>query len=249
MSMTEPNESATTTTPDGKPWGDRTPESLWDEVKTLRDENAKRRQALAPYSETFDGIGDDTRAVLIDFAKAVKSGDEQAIKGYVAAWAESFGISKAEVADAVEQAEEEKGRPLTAADLQKLRDELKAEYQQEWQQAEQARQVADIAGRVTAHAEKLGYDQAKDPVAWTALLNYAMRLQQSEGLEALPALDKAHEALEGWRQQQIDTYVASKGQEARRRPAPSSTGSAPAKDSTPKNLKEANEAARARFNL
>ena len=242
LTIDTPNESASAE----KPWGDRTPDSMWDEIKSLRDENAKRRQANSRY-EVIDGLADDTREVIFDFVKAVRTGDEARIKDYVTTWADSFGVSKAEVTEAIADATEEKGSALTAKELQKALDDLRREIAEQQQSADQQRQTAALADRVTQKAASLGYDREKDPIAWRALLGHAMDLQQQEGIEALAALDKAHAALEGWRQQHIDSFVANKGREAQRRPAPSTSGSAPTKDATPKNLKEARAAAEDRF--
>lgn len=242
-----PDESTETTATDAPPWGDRTPESLWDENKNLRKENEDKRKRYSKYEPAFDGLSEDTANVLLDFARAVRSGDETSIKGYVSTWADSFGISKAEVKEAIADATEEKGRPLTAADLDKLRQELREESRRELTQAEQQRATRDLADTIITKAKSLGYDQGEDPFAWKGLLGRATEIQHAEGIEALAALEKAH-AERGERDQRIiDSFVASKGQEAQRRPAPSSSGSAPTKDTTPKNIAEATERMKARF--
>lgn len=244
-----PNESATTETAT-PPWGDRTPDSLWDEVKQLRQENAERRQKYRRAERALEGLDDETREVVSDFLDAVRHNDTRAITHYVSQWAEAFGITKTEVREAIADAQEEKGdRPLTAKDLERIREELRQEALAELQEAEKRRQTEAAAARITSHAEKLGYSQKEDPIAWKAVLGRAMDIQTAEGCSAIEALDKAHAEFQERDQRVRDQYVAERRQEAQRRPAPSGTGSAPARDSTPKTLKEADKALRARLGI
>lgn len=233
----------TPTTPETDTFASRTHESLVDEVRTLRKENEDKRKKYAPVAEVLDGLTGETREVIADFAKRIRNGDQDGVRDYIAEWADAYGITKAEVKEAIAEAEDD--GPVTT---KRLQEEL-AKIRREQIEAERQRDTSALAGRVTAHAEHLGYSEEQDEAKWASLMDRAMGIQRREGITAIASLDKAHEALERERQAAIDEYVASKGQEAQRRPAPSTSGSAPTKDTVPKNTKEADLALKRRFGV
>lgn len=239
----EVTEVVTTTTGDeaAPDWSDRTHESLVDEVKRLRDEQAKKRIRYAPYERAFDGMDPGSAEQLIQFASAVKNWDEPALKGMVGTWATQFGLSKAEAKEVIEEATDDGDKPLTQAALQKALADMQRQQNEQMSKAQRdAAQATKVAG-IRKHAEGLGYDEAKDALMWDTLFTHSQRiLRESKGsLSETEALDRAHEALDGLRTKHIDEWRSSKSQDAQRKAAPSAVGGTPAKDNTPTNLDDA----------
>jgi len=219
----------------------------------LRKQNEAYRRRWEPIENAFDGLEPGNAQEILSLAGAVKNWDEGTIRSKIASWASGLGMTvaeaKAAAAEVIADATDDGDEPLTKKGLTEAltrwqADQAKAQQAQQAQQAQERR-----AGEIRTRVTELGYDPAKDAVGHDALWGVANRLiHESHGtLDAIAAINQAHETLDGWRTQIIDEYLKPKRQDAQRQVTPSGVASTAVDSNEPTDLDEASRRARARI--
>ncbi|MGH9266729.1 MAG: hypothetical protein ACRD0D_00975 [Acidimicrobiales bacterium] len=178
-------------------------------VERVRREAAERRTALRPYSEAFDGYGDEDRAVWLDAARLYRS-DPRAVASWMIEQGQAVlgGAPGAEPPAAAGGEGDELDRPLTRRDLD-------AFFGQREQRAAAAQREREMMAAIQAEARALGYEPGTDLYAdlvGTALNRAGGDLAKADGL------------LKAARQKVIDEYVTAQAATAGASPRPGPAG-------------------------
>lgn len=249
-----PVEAPAETTPVEDNWASRTPDDMREEILRLRKESAGRRDKLKTYG-VFDEMTPENAREILDFARAATTTgwNEEAIRQKIVTWGQGFGMTlaeaKAAAAEAMSDATDDGDKPLTVKGLQEAMAKMRADQEAAEKAAAGEREKQAFIDSIRAKVSELGYSEAADPVRHGLLNVTAQRLmRESHGqLDALTALDQAHEALDGWVAQKVDEYMAKKRQDAARVVTPTSTAGTAVPTNEPTDFDEAGRRARARI--